>query len=150
MLTDTISKKTHPLVMLVDDSAIDNFVNKRVMGRYEFAENVLEFSKARSALKYLISLNNNPEETIPSVLFLDLDMPEINGFEFLDAFNLLSSYIRNNMKIVILTSSISPDDMERCTKNKHVLTFVHKPLMKNNLDEIDRLVSKKNLKLLRY
>ncbi|MCW3104960.1 MAG: hypothetical protein JWO09_3400 [Bacteroidetes bacterium] len=136
--------------MLVDDSSIDNFVNKKVISRYEFATTVLEFTKARDALKYLLQLNADTEATIPAVMFLDLDMPEINGFEFLDAFSLLSEKVRRNMKIVILTSSINPADMEFCSKNKSVLTFLHKPLMKNNLESIDAMLSEKSFKLVKY
>lgn len=143
-------KEVHPLVVLVDDSSIDNFVNKKVISRYGFAENVLEFTKAREALKYLLQLNNDMEATIPSLLFLDLDMPEINGFEFLDAFAMLSEKIKKNLKIVVLTSSINPADMEFCSTNKSVLTFLHKPLMKNNLDSIDAMLSEKSFKLVKY
>jgi CheY-like chemotaxis protein len=150
MNLQTDIQEMHPLVVLVDDSSIDNFVNKKVINRYEFAGEVLEFTKAREALKYLLQLNNDTEATIPSVLFLDLDMPEINGFEFLDAFAMLSEKIRRNLSIVVLTSSINPADMEICSRNKSVLTFLHKPLMKNNLETIDAMLSEKSLKLVKY
>lgn len=150
METTTLTKNPHSLVMLIDDSAIDNFVNKKVISRYGFAENVIEFTRAQQALKYLTKLNNDPEADTPSVLFLDLDMPEINGFEFLSTISLLSEKIRKNMNIVILTSSINPADAEICRKSGMVLTFLHKPLMKNNLDTIDRMLSEKNIKLVKY
>jgi CheY-like chemotaxis protein len=139
----------HQLVMLVDDSSIDNFVNKKVIARYQFAENVMEFTKAKQALKYLTELNADPEADIPSVLFLDLDMPEINGFEFLDAFDLFSEKIRNNLHIIILTSSINPADIETSARYKSVASFMHKPLMKNNLEEINLLLSEKYSKLVK-
>jgi CheY-like chemotaxis protein len=147
MTVQTENKYQHTLVMLVDDSSIDNFVNKKIMQRYEFTTDVIEFSKARSALKYLLELNNNMEEKIPSILFLDLDMPEIDGFEFLEAFNLLSERLKKMINVVILTSSINPSDVERCSKYKSVLTFLHKPLMKNNLEAIEHILSQKKEKL---
>jgi CheY-like chemotaxis protein len=147
MIQELQKQITHPQVMLVDDSSIDNFVNKKVIARYQFAEEVLEFTKVRLALRYLLQLNDDTEIAIPVILFLDLDMPEINGFEFLDAFELLSDRIRENLSIVILTSSINPADIENCNRHRSVLTFMHKPLMKNNLDMINALVSKKNAKL---
>lgn len=137
----------YPLVMLVDDSSIDNFVNKKVINRYNFAEEVVEFTRARNAIKYLLTLSSNPELDLPAILFLDLDMPEIDGFEFLNAFELLSERIKENISIVILTSSINPADIELTKRHDSVLNFIHKPLMKSNLDSIANLLLKKNLKL---
>jgi CheY-like chemotaxis protein len=139
----TEPRKPYPLVMLVDDSSIDNFVNKKVIDRYSFASDVTVFTKATLALRHLVQISGKEEEITPSILFLDLDMPEINGFEFMDALSLLSQKIKENMKIVILTSSINPADVERCNDYENVLTFLHKPLMKNNLDLIDHIVSEK-------
>jgi CheY-like chemotaxis protein len=135
------NKTPHPLVILVDDSSIDNFVNTKVIYRNNFAENVVEFTRSRHALRYLLKLNKEEDPLIPTVLFLDLDMPEINGLEFLDAFELLSEKIRNNVHIFILTSSINPADTEACSKHSSVLSFIHKPLMKNNLEAINTMLS---------
>lgn len=150
METITMNKDPHSLVMLVDDSAIDNFVNKKVIKRYGFADEVIEFTKAQQALKYLIKINNDPEAEIPSLIFLDLDMPEIDGFEFLAALSLLSEKIRKHLSVVILTSSINPTEIEMCRKSESILTFLHKPLMKNNLDAIDLMLSEKSIKLVKY
>lgn len=128
-------------VMLVDNSSIDNFVNTKIITRYEFALNVLPFTKASKALKFLLELNSADESDIPSVLFLDLDMPEINGFEFLDAFNLLSDKIKKNVKIVILTNSMNPSDAIKCSKHESVVTFFQKPLIKDNIEALNILLS---------
>jgi CheY-like chemotaxis protein len=111
---------------------------------------VIEFTKARHALRYLLKLNNSEETVLPTLLFLDLDMPEINGFEFLDAFDLLSERIKSKLHIIILTSSINPADMDACSRHKSILSFMHKPLMKNNLDAINTLLSEKNTTLVKY
>lgn len=147
MFQETPTKLFHPLVMLVDDSAIDNFVNKKVLSRYNFTAKVNEFSKVHDALNYLSEVEDDTEAEIPSILFLDLEMPHINGFEFLDKFERLSSKMRNNISIVIITSSVNPADLERCGKHKSVLTYIHKPLMKINLDEINSILLKKSAKL---
>jgi CheY-like chemotaxis protein len=143
-------KLFHPLVMLVDDSTIDNFVNKKVMGRYNFAGKVNEFNKVHDALNYLAEVESDTEADIPSILFLDLEMPQINGFEFLDKFDRLSSKMQKNISIVILTSSLNPADLERCSKHRSVLTYIHKPLMKHNLDEINSILLKKSAKLVMF
>jgi CheY-like chemotaxis protein len=83
------NKKVKNTVILVDDSSIDNFVNTKIITRYQFADEVILFTKSKKALAFMIGLNKVPENEIPGILFLDLDMPEIDGFEFLDAFNIL-------------------------------------------------------------
>ncbi len=132
----------YPLVMLVDDSSIDNFVNKKIIERYGFAQEVITFTRARQALRHLLKLNVN-EDIIPGILFLDLNMPEIDGFEFLETFNLLPDQVKKNISIVILTSSINPTDVEVCNKYTSVITFLHKPLVKNNLDTLEELLAKR-------
>jgi CheY-like chemotaxis protein len=145
-----LNKKPHELVMLIDDSFIDNFVNKKVISRYGFADEVIEFAKAKDALEFLDNLKNDSEAIIPAFLFLDLEMPEINGFEFLDAFELLSDKVKENLNIVVLTSMVNPSHIQVCRKYKSVLTFLHKPLMKGNLDAMDKMLSEKKFKLVKY
>lgn len=144
------NKKQQRMVMLVDDSSIDNFVNKKIIARYEFASDIIDFTRPKEALSYLAELNNDESQIVPSILFLDLDMPVISGMEFLDAFDLLSEKIRRKMDIVILTSSINPADVEICNTHNSVLTFLHKPLVKHNLDELEQILLKKNSKLVKY
>lgn len=128
-------------VVLVDDNTIDNFINTKIITRYQFADNILSFEKSIDALKYLLDLNTAPENEIPGLLFLDLDMPEIDGFEFLNAFNLVSEKVKNNMKIVILSSSSSLVDIEKCNKFDSVIAYFQKPLIKDNLDTLEKLLS---------
>ncbi|MDF2436016.1 MAG: hypothetical protein K0Q95_392 [Bacteroidota bacterium] len=141
--------KTHSLVMLIDDSSIDNFLIKKIIKRYDFANEVLEFTKTKNAIKHLLELSRDPESVLPSLIFLDLAMPEIDGYEFLDTFNLFSERVKANIDIIILTSSVNPADVRLCKQYHTVLTFLHKPLMKNNLDQIAGLLSEKNSKLVR-
>ena len=132
-------------VMLVDNSSIDNFVNTKIIMRYQFATNVLPFTKASKALKYLLELNAADEKEIPALLFLDLDMPEINGFEFLDAFRLLSDKIKKHIKIVILTNSSDPADAIACSRNELVITFFQKPLIKDNIEALSLLLNSRTM-----
>ncbi len=132
----------NPTVMLVDNSSIDNFVNSKIITRYQFATNVIPFTKATKALKFLLELNSADESEIPSVLFLDLDMPEINGYEFLDAFQLLSDKVKKHVKIVILTNSMNPADAIACSKSESVVTFFQKPLIKDNIEALNVLLKR--------
>jgi len=136
-------KNTHSTVILVDDSSIDNFVDSKIITLYKFADNILVFTKARKALKYLMEINQSSTEEIPGVLFLDLVMPDMDGFEFLNAFSLLPAKIIKNMKIVILTSSSNPADILICKKNDAVVAFYNKPLIRSNLEELEQLIAEK-------
>lgn len=137
------NKKANSTVILVDDSSIDNFVDSKIISLYQFADNIVVFTKARKALKYLAEINQSSTEEIPFVLFLDLVMPDMDGFEFLNAFNLLPEKIKKHMKIVVLTSSSNPADIEICKKNDSVIAFFNKPLIKRNLDDLEQLLSEK-------
>lgn len=136
------NKKVQNTVILVDDSSIDNFVNTKIITRYQFADEVVLFTKSRRALAFIKALESAPENEIPRLLFLDLDMPEIDGFEFLNEFNIVSDQVKKNMKIVILTSSSNPGDIEKCNKFDSVIAFFHKPLIKNNLETLEKLLSR--------
>lgn len=137
------NKKANSTVILVDDSSIDNFVDSKIISLYQFADNIVVFTKARKALKYLVEINQSSTEEIPFVLFLDLVMPDMDGFEFLNAFNLLPEKIKKHMKIVVLTSSSNPADIEICKKNDSVIAYLNKPLIKRNLEDLEQLLSEK-------
>jgi CheY-like chemotaxis protein len=142
MNSTTPTKRPYPLIMLVDDSAIDNFVNSKILKRYGFSDNIMAYTKTRNALRYLLKINpHTPYEEIPSFIFLDLNMPEIDGFEFLATFALLSDKIKKQVRVVVLTSSINPMDVETCHKYDFVLTFLYKPLVKSNLDAIELMLT---------
>lgn len=95
--TDTTkNKKMTTPVMLFDNSSINNFVNSQITTSYEIADNVLVFTKSKKALKYLIELNCSSANIIPFLIFLD--MREIEGFEFLHAFDLLPNKTKESIK----------------------------------------------------
>lgn len=127
------------LVMLVDDSSIDNFVNQKMIERYGLASNVLVFSRARKALEHLRSISEESAllpGTVPSIIFLDLNMPMMNGFDFLREYRSLGSHITDNCKVVVLSSTINPADMQLAMRHQEVSAFFTKPLIKNSLDKI--------------
>lgn len=128
----------HKLVILIDDNSIDNFVNQSIIEKYKFSEKVIAFTKAGVALEYISDLDEkqDTEAEVPSFIFLDLNMPLINGFQFLEIFDKLSPFIKSKTKIVILTSSANPNDIIQTGIHKNVLTFLQKPLLKSNLDEL--------------
>jgi len=99
-----------------------------------FSKEVIVKNSADAALDFLRGLNQQAD--YPEIIFLDLNMHVKDGFEFLTDFELLSDEIKNTSKIVVLSSSISPDDINRASTNSHVFKYVNKPLSEKYLDAI--------------
>ena len=139
-MTDSIDNID--LVLLVDDNSIDNFVNQKMIERYRFSKNVIAYTKASDALKYLSELDELKSDLkpLPSIIFLDLNMPLINGFQFLELYEKLSNFIKSKCKIVILSSSVNPNDKTLIAKNKNIISFLHKPLLNSNFQELNALL----------
>lgn len=124
------------LIMLIEDSNIDNFINAKVLELTHFAEKVITKLSAMSALSYFEN-NVDSESDVPDVIFLDIRMPEMDGFQFLEAFENLPEFIRNKPKIIMLSSSIDTLDQSRALHNKLVHSYISKPLTKDNLLSIN-------------
>ncbi len=109
-------------IFLVDDDPINNLINKRLLGKYGILENVHEFLEAEDAFTELCKLPKDYKV----VIFLDLNMPVLNGWEFLDKY-ILNCKDRND-KIIILSSSIDYLDRQKAKMYKVVSEFLEKPL----------------------
>jgi len=122
-------------VLLIDDNEIDNFINERMISSSHFSEQVVVKTSTDEAIGYLNSLSSTDD--FPSIIFLDLNMPGRDGFEFLKDFESLDPLLKNAARIVVLSSSISPEDINRASTNPHVFKYVNKPLSEKYLDAID-------------
>lgn len=126
--------------LLIDDSDIDLFIQRRFLEVYNFSTELLQYRSAEEALTWLKKLN---AETAPDVIFLDLNMPEIDGFGFLRDFNDLPANITGKAKIVVLTSSTSMKDRDEVLENKNVIQFITKPLRQTDIEEVCKLIDSK-------
>lgn len=122
-------------ILVIDDSATDRYIAKRMAEKHNFAEEIVLHESALEALKYLLSLEQTPN-LLPQFIFLDINMPEMNGYEFLDEYTKLSDTIRRNCIIMMITTSIHPDDLRRAESNPSVIRFLNKPLDKEKLETI--------------
>ncbi|MDX1627458.1 MAG: response regulator [Fulvivirga sp.] len=119
-------------VMVIDDNDIDLFINKRVIEFSKFGENILTMQSAKDALQYL-----NSGKELPEVIFLDLNMPIMDGYGFLYEFEKFPEEIKTQISIFVLTSSDNDRDREKTAANPRVSKFVSKPLDDEKLTEIE-------------
>ncbi|WP_372754247.1 response regulator [Mariniflexile sp.] len=134
-------------VMLVDDNKIDLFVSKKIIEKYDENLRVIYYQNPLSALEYLqISLrkNNLNHLTRPNVLFLDINMPECNGFEFLDKLSKMNSVETKNLKIYMLSSSLSLKDLNKAKSYSLCSGFINKSLTIEKFHEVITVNSEVN------
>ena len=124
-----------PVALLIDDNSIDNYIAKRIIEMTGFASRVVVTSSCAEALAYL-TLHELKVNDLPAVIFLDIHMPLCDGFDFLDRFNQLNESITSKCKIVILSSSNNPFDIERIQDDDHVIEVMTKPISEGSLNDI--------------
>jgi CheY-like chemotaxis protein len=132
------AEKTHRYkrVLLVDDNDIDNFINERIITSSFFSEKVEVKTSAQAALDFL-KANASNAEILPQVIFLDLNMPVMDGFAFLGEYAKLPESVTKSCKIIVLSSSISPDDINKASTNALVKKYLNKPLAEKYLEAIN-------------
>ncbi|WP_310094517.1 response regulator [Mucilaginibacter pocheonensis] len=116
--------------LLIDDNYIDNFVTRRILESSNFAEEIIVSQSPAEAIRLL-----RDGDIIPDVIFLDIRMPIMSGFEFLQEYDALPIN-KNDIKIFMLSSSLDPTDMKESLSNKYITQFIHKPLTVKALEEI--------------
>lgn len=131
------------LVMLVDDNDTDNFISKRIIEITKFAKRVEIKNSGKSALQYLQD-NQGNLENLPDLIFLDINMPIVDGFVFLFEFEMFPDELKNKCKVVILSSSDNKRDIEKIVDNEYVIKFITKPLTESALNEVKNLLSALN------
>ena len=122
-------------VMLVDDNEIDNIINHKIMESYRFSEKILVFQTGQDGLEYL-SQNKDRIDDLPEIIFLDINMPIMDGFQFLEEFDKFNDNVLTKCRIIMLSSSISPKDIDRAASNKYVKKYLNKPLNARYLEAI--------------
>lgn len=133
-------KSKYKAVMLVDDNEIDNLINQKMIEAADITETIYTHTGAKSAIEFLRNLEKVEElgnDILPSVIFLDIDMPLMDGFQFLDEFDKLMAKTKDKCKIVMLTSSINPRDVTKSKGYVYVKKYINKPLSQENLENLN-------------
>ncbi|KAA5543476.1 response regulator [Adhaeribacter rhizoryzae] len=122
-------------IFIIDDDEISIFLTERSLQLGGFKAEITTFLEADAALEVL---KNAPEEELPNFIFLDLNMPEVDGWEFLAAFEQLDQERSlNKCAIYILTSSLNISDIDRANEHELIKGFIHKPV---NLEDMEAIL----------
>lgn len=121
---------------IIDDDPIFIYGTKRIMKGVNFSERIEVYNNGQDALEKLKAIIAAPSE-IPNVILLDLNMPIMNGWDFLDSLKqLMQTYDMSDTQIYIISSSVDPRDIERVKNYKEVKNYILKPITPNDLEAI--------------
>ncbi len=118
-------------IVLIDDDATTNYLNKLIIEKSELVDEVLTFNSAQEALNFFDAAEDPEDEML---VLLDINMPIMNGWQFLDKYESIKKSTSN--KIVILTSSINPVDKRLAEGKKDILDYKSKPLSVDMLNDL--------------
>lgn len=131
-------KKTD-CVLLVDDEKINNYLNAQIIKKISEKIVVRCVMNGQEALEYITHSGNYSEyqsHPLPKIIFLDINMPKMNGWEFLNEYSKLPEQIKDDIVITMLTASINPDDKKKACSYQEVSDYINKPVSMNTFSTI--------------
>ena len=125
------------LAYMIDDDEIIIYLSNKLIMKSDFCNRIENFSDAKSALDRL-QVASETGDNIPDLILIDLNMPEMNGWEFIEAFKKIN--FEKDIPTFIFTSSIDPNDKQHSFQYTEIKDFITKPLTLQKLDKILRLI----------
>ncbi|WP_396601502.1 response regulator [Algibacter sp. R77976] len=121
--------------LFIDDDRATNFLHKHIARNSDGVDSIRLVHSGIEALNFLEKCLEDSVEK-PNLIFLDINMPAMNGWEFLEQFYMLNEDLVKEINVVILSSSDDPGDIERFKQNNKLLDFIRKPLNKEALNSV--------------
>lgn len=122
-------------VLLIDDDEPTNFLNEMIISQLDCTERIVAVQSGLEALAYLTNDESGgcPQ---PDLILLDINMPGMNGWEFLEKYRVLDQSQRGTVVVVMLTTSLNPDDEAKAHGMEDIDTFMKKPLTKEMFSQL--------------
>ncbi len=117
--------------IVIDDSKLDCFIAEKIIRNTGKCDVIRSFLRASDALEYI--RETKPDENAHTIILVDIQMPIMNGFEFVEAFENLPGNVVNNYSVYIISSSINENDLAKVHNYKSIKQFLNKPITSNNL-----------------
>ena len=122
--------KKYKICLLIDDNPLDNYTHELLIYKTNFANDVVALESGEEALLALKTGSIKPD-----VIFLDINMPVMNGFEFLEKYAKLDLN-KESVKIFTLSSSLNPLDIDRANQSPYISKYIQKTLTEEKLQEL--------------
>ena len=123
-------------VLLVDDDDVFRYIVKRVIELKAPGVELLPTNSCKAALEVLDRIESESPTECPDIMLLDLDMPVMNGFEFLDTYESKLNRLNPNLKIYIVSTTLSTEEKEKAKSYKSVTDFIGKPIDPDRMEEV--------------
>lgn len=131
-----MSKKNYNRYLIVDDDKANNMLCKMILQKTFAEAEVISYDCPREALNYINNHCLISDDNFKTVIFLDINMPDITGWEFLDIFKDFNENIRSFFTIYMLSSSVDYKDKNLATENPLVEGYIEKPLTRDKIKNI--------------
>lgn len=122
-------------IALVDDDSIFQLTASRMLKSSGEQTNILQFSNGEEALRYLLA-NAEEKQNLPDIILLDINMPHVDGWMFLNDYTDLKKKLSKDILIYMVSSSIDPSDINRAKSNVNVSDFLIKPILKEGYQKL--------------
>jgi CheY-like chemotaxis protein len=132
-------------VLSIDDDKVTQVLNGVHLNTHKFCNTIIKAYNGLEAIDFFKKLLSGEVsmESFPEVIFLDLNMPMMDGWDFLEAFKRDFAHFEVKTSIFILSSSINPEDLERAKNEKRIVGFLEKPLNAENIKKVIKLLGLK-------
>lgn len=124
-----------PLIGIIDDDEIYQFMLTRLIKNNILSESIITFPDGEKAIQYF-SDNKAATENIPDIIFLDINMPIMDGWQFIEEYARIKTEIKKKVLIFMLSSSLNPIDIKRANKINEISHYILKPIKSEEIKKI--------------
>jgi CheY-like chemotaxis protein len=124
-----------PIIALVDDDKVFQITASRTIMAAQLTDKILQFENGEDALVFLKD-HAGDSETLPDYIFLDINMPIVDGWMFLEDYSLFKTNLSKKILIYMVSSSIDPRDVDRAKQNENIREYIIKPVTREKFIEL--------------